>query len=42
MESRFALQGQRIDALELRLTVKLGTIMAAGVGLTIAAMRLWT
>jgi len=42
MENRFALQGQRIDTLELRLTVKLGSIMAAGIALTIAAMRLWT
>lgn len=42
MENRFALQDQKIDTLELRLTVKLGSIMAVGFGLTIAALRLWT
>ena len=41
MESRFALQNQKIDTLELRLTVKLGSMLIVGFGLTIAAMRLW-
>jgi hypothetical protein len=41
MESRFALQDQKIDTLELRLTVKLGSMLIVGFGLTIAAMRLW-
>ncbi len=41
MENRFALQDQKIDTLELRLTVKLGSMMAVGFGLTIAALRLW-
>ena len=42
MENRFALQDQKIDTLELRLTVKLGSMMVVGFGLTIAALRLWT
>ena len=41
MESRFALQNQKIDTLELRLTVKLGSMLIVGFGLTIAAMRFW-
>ena len=41
MENRFALQDQKVDTLELRLTVKLGSMMVVGFGLTIAAMRLW-
>jgi hypothetical protein len=41
MENRFTLQDQKIDTLELRLTVKLGSMMVVGFGLTIAAMRLW-
>jgi len=41
MESRFAFQDQKIDTLELRLTVKLGSMLIVGFGLTIAAMRLW-
>ncbi len=41
MDSRFSLQNQKIDTLELRLTVKLGTMLIVGFGLTIAAMRLW-
>jgi hypothetical protein len=42
MESRFRLQDQKIDSLELRLTVKLGSMMVVGFGLTIAAMRIWS
>ncbi len=41
IEGRFVLQNQRIDTLELRLTVKLGSMLFVGFGLTIAAMRLW-
>jgi hypothetical protein len=32
---------QKIDTLDLRLTVKLGSMLFVGFGLTIAAMRLW-
>ena len=42
MEGRFALVGQRFDTMELRLTLKLGSILAVGLGLTIAALRLWS
>ncbi|MFI5224116.1 MAG: hypothetical protein ACHQX3_07745 [Nitrospirales bacterium] len=52
MENRFALVDQRFESLrsdlsrdivasELKLTVKLGSMMVAGFGLTIAALRLW-
>ena len=42
MEGRFVLVGQRFDTMELRLTLKLGSILAVGLGLTIAALRLWS
>ena len=42
MENRFALQAQKLDTLELRLTVKLGSMMVVGFWLTIAALRLWS
>ena len=53
IENRFALIEQTIErlrgdmardlaALDLRMTVKLGSLIAAGFGLTIAALRLWT
>ena len=42
MENRFALQHQEFETLELRLTVKLGSMMVVGFGLTIAALRLWS
>ena len=42
MENRFSLQDQKFDTLELRLTVKLGSMMVVGFGLTIAALRLWS
>lgn len=42
IEGRFALVDQRFDAMELRLTVKFGSILAVGLGLTIAALRLWS
>jgi hypothetical protein len=41
MENRFALVDQKFDTLELRLTVKLGSMIVAACGLTIAALRLW-
>jgi hypothetical protein len=41
LDSRFALVDQKLDTLELRLTVKLGSMMVVGFGLTIAALRLW-
>ena len=53
MENRFALVDQRFDALEsklksttdtleLRMTVKLGSLLFLGLGLTIAVLRLWS
>ena len=53
MENRFALVEQKIDTLrndmsrdfaaqDLKMTVKLGSMLFVGFGLTIAAMRLWT
>ena len=52
MEGRFSIVEQKIDtlrndvsrdmaALELRMTVKLGSMFIVGFGLTIAAIRLW-
>jgi hypothetical protein len=52
IEGRYTLLDQKIDslrgemtrdlaALDLRLTVKLGSMLFVGFGLTIAAMRLW-
>lgn len=42
MDHRFALVDQRFSTLELRITVKLGSMMVVGFGLTIAALRLWS
>ena len=53
IESRFALFDQKIDtlrsdvardmaSLDLKMTVKLGSMLFVGFGLTIAAMRLWS
>ena len=53
IDNRFALVDQRfvnlqsqlelkIDSLELRMTVKLGSMIIAAFGLTIAALRLWS
>jgi hypothetical protein len=42
MDGRFALVDQKLETLELKLTVKLGSMMVVGFGLTIAALRLWT
>jgi hypothetical protein len=52
MDNRFALVDQKFESLrsdlsrdiaasELKMTVKLGSMMVVGFGLTIAAMRLW-
>jgi hypothetical protein len=45
MDSRFALLDQKIDSgldrVELRMTVKLGSMMMLGFGLVIAALRIW-
>jgi hypothetical protein len=41
MEGRFALVDQKLENLELKLFLKLGSLIAAGVGLTIGALRLW-
>ncbi|MGB5131712.1 MAG: hypothetical protein WBO00_03795 [Steroidobacteraceae bacterium] len=38
---RFALLDHKIDTLELRLTIKLGSAIFVGFGATIAALRLW-
>ena len=41
MDSRFAMVDQRFSSLESRMTVKLGSMFVAGVGL-LAALRFWT
>ncbi|MBX3702349.1 MAG: hypothetical protein KF822_01075 [Steroidobacteraceae bacterium] len=41
MDGGFALVDQKFETLELKLTVKLGSMMVVGFGLTIAALRLW-
>jgi hypothetical protein len=41
MDNRFARVDRRFDALEPRMTIKLGSMMVVGFGLTIAALRLW-
>ena len=41
MDNRFTLVDQKFDSLELRLVVKLGSLMAVGFGLTIAVLQLW-
>lgn len=42
MDGRRALLDHRFEMLELKLTAKLGLMMALGFGLTIATLRLWT
>jgi hypothetical protein len=42
MNNGFALVNQRFDTVELRLTVKIGSIMVAASSLTFAALRFWT
>ena len=42
LENRFALMSQKIDTLEPKMTVKLGSMLFVGFGLTIAALRFWS
>jgi hypothetical protein len=39
--NRYVLLDQKIDTQSLRMTVKLGSMLFVGFGLTIAALRLW-
>ena len=41
IEARFARVDERFDSLELRMTVKLGSMLAVCFGLAIAALRFW-
>ena len=41
LENRYVLLDQKIDTLQLRMIVKLGSMLFVGFGLTIAALRLW-
>jgi hypothetical protein len=41
IENRYVLLDQKIDTLQLRMTVRLGSMLIVGFGLTIAAMRSW-
>lgn len=41
LDNRFALLDQKLDTVDLKLTVKLGSMLFVGFGLAIAAMRLW-
>ncbi len=41
MESRFNLLAHEISTLGLRMTVRFGSMLFVGLGMTIAAMRLW-
>ena len=41
VENRYVRLDQKIDTLELRMTVKVGSMLIVCFGLTIAAMRLW-
>ncbi len=41
IQSRYTLLDQKFDTLELRMTVKVGSMLLVGFGLTIGAMRLW-
>lgn len=41
IENRYVLLDQKIDTVQLRTTVQLGSMLIVGFGLTIAAMRLW-
>ena len=42
IENRFALLSQEIGTQTLKMTVRLGSMLFLGLGLTIAALRLWT
>jgi len=41
IENRYVLLDQKIDTVQLRITVRLGSMLIVGFGLTIAAVRLW-
>ena len=41
MHGGFALVDQKLENLELKLLLKLGSLIAAGVALTLGALRLW-
>lgn len=41
IENRYVLLDQKIDTMQLRMTVKLGSMIFLGFGATIAALRLW-
>jgi hypothetical protein len=41
IQSRYTLLNQKFDTLELRMIVKVGSMLLVGFGLTIGAMRLW-
>lgn len=40
-EGRYTLLDQKLDTVQLRITVRLGSMLIVGFGLAIAAMRLW-
>ena len=41
LENRHVLLDQKIDTLQLRMTVRLGSMLFVGFGLMIATLRLW-
>jgi len=41
IENRYGRLDQKIDTMQLHMTVKFGSMLIVGFGLTIAAMRLW-
>ena len=41
LENRYVLLDQKIDTMQLRMTVRLGSMLFVGFGLMIAALRLW-
>jgi hypothetical protein len=42
IENRYVLLDQKIDTMQLRMTVKLGSMIFFGFGATIAVLRLWS
>jgi len=42
IENRFTLLAHEIATLNLRMTVRLGSMLFVGFGLTVAAIRLWS
>lgn len=41
IEGRYTLLDQKLDTVQLRITVRLGSMLIVGFGLAIAAIRLW-